>query len=153
MSVHAIFARFGRQNRVCGQNATEREKRRDWLAEKIGFEPMVAFRRTIAPYWPTKCVFRLSAANGESKPRIGQTGQCRQSPKVNSCHHIITGAVGGRNANHLCVSAPVPYPTKTLPDRQTGRITVIDERHRQHLESLGAIKSDRIHTGTSTTSS
>jgi hypothetical protein len=43
MFVHAIFARFGRQNRVFGQNATEREKRRDWLAEKIGFERAVAF--------------------------------------------------------------------------------------------------------------
>jgi hypothetical protein len=68
MFVHAIFARFGRQNRVFGQNATEREKRRDWLAEKIGFELVVAFRRTIALYWPTKCVFRLSAAIRESKP-------------------------------------------------------------------------------------
>jgi hypothetical protein len=38
MFVHAIFARSGRQNRVFGQNATEREKRRDWLAERIGFE-------------------------------------------------------------------------------------------------------------------
>ena len=61
-----------------------REKRRDWLAERIGFELMVAFRRTIAPYWPTKCVFRLSAANGESKPRIGQTGQWRISVR-NQC--------------------------------------------------------------------
>ena len=59
------------------QNATERQKRRDWLAEKIGFELMVAFSRTIVPYWPTKCVFCLSAANGKSKPRIGQTGQWR----------------------------------------------------------------------------
>jgi hypothetical protein len=46
MFVHAIFARFGRQNRVFGQDATEREKRRDWLAEKIGFELVVAFRCT-----------------------------------------------------------------------------------------------------------
>src|ERR1700692_297740 len=45
---------------------------------------MVGFRRTIGPYWPTKCVFRLSAANGESKPRIGQTGQCRISVQ-NQC--------------------------------------------------------------------
>src|ERR1700730_5109997 len=44
------------------------------MAERIGIELMVAFRRTIALYWPTKCVFRLSAANGESKTRIGQTG-------------------------------------------------------------------------------
>ena len=42
MFVHAIFARFGRQNRVFGQNATEREKWRDWLAEKIGFEALNA---------------------------------------------------------------------------------------------------------------
>ena len=62
------------------QNATEREKRRDWLAEKIGFELVVAFRRTIAVYWPTKCVFRLSAANRESKPenRADCTVQDRQ---------------------------------------------------------------------------
>jgi hypothetical protein len=50
---------------------------------------VVAFRRTIAPYWPTKCVFRLSAANGESKPRIGQTGQCRVSVRNNAyCAHF-----------------------------------------------------------------
>jgi hypothetical protein len=30
---------------------------------------VVAFRRRIALYWPTKCVFRLSAANGESTPK------------------------------------------------------------------------------------
>ena len=71
------------------QNATEREKRRDRAAERIGFELMVAFRRTIAPYWPTKCVFRLSAANGESKPRIGQTGQCRVLVRTNAyCAHF-----------------------------------------------------------------
>jgi hypothetical protein len=65
--VHAIFARFGRQNRLFEQNTTERENRLDWLAEKIGFELVVAFRRTIALYWPTKCIFRLSAANRDSK--------------------------------------------------------------------------------------
>ena len=43
MFAQVIFARFGRQNRVFGQNATEREKRRDWLAEKIGFELAVEF--------------------------------------------------------------------------------------------------------------
>ena len=43
MFVHAIFARFGRQSRVFEQNATEREKRRDWLAVKIGFELAVEF--------------------------------------------------------------------------------------------------------------
>jgi hypothetical protein len=43
MFVHAIFARFGRQNRVFGQNATEREKKPDWMAEKVGFERAVAF--------------------------------------------------------------------------------------------------------------
>jgi len=32
MLVSAIFARFGRQNRLFGHNATEREKGRDWLA-------------------------------------------------------------------------------------------------------------------------
>jgi hypothetical protein len=62
------LARFGRQNRLSEHNATEREKRRDWLAEKIGFELVVEFRRTIALSRPTKCVFRLSAANRESKP-------------------------------------------------------------------------------------
>src|ERR1700692_4592444 len=43
MFVHAIFAHFGPQNRLFGQNATRREKRRDWLAEKIEFERAVAF--------------------------------------------------------------------------------------------------------------
>jgi hypothetical protein len=61
-----------------------REKKRDCLAEKIGFELMATFRRTIAPYLPTKCVFRLSAANRESKSRIGRTGQCRISVR-NQC--------------------------------------------------------------------
>jgi hypothetical protein len=32
MFAQVIFARFGRQNRFSGQNATEKEKRRDWLA-------------------------------------------------------------------------------------------------------------------------
>ena len=52
----------------------------DWLAEKIGFELAVAFRRTIALYWPTKCVFRLSAANRECQPenRADCTVQERQ---------------------------------------------------------------------------
>jgi hypothetical protein len=43
-----IFARFRPQNRDFGQNATEREKTQDWLAEKIGFKLVVAFRQTIA---------------------------------------------------------------------------------------------------------
>src|ERR1700730_13657334 len=38
MFVHAIFAHRGWQNRLFGQNATEREKKRDWLSERIGFE-------------------------------------------------------------------------------------------------------------------
>ena len=38
MFVHVIFARFGPQNGVFGRNRTEREKRRDWLAERIRFE-------------------------------------------------------------------------------------------------------------------
>jgi hypothetical protein len=50
MFVHVIFARFGPQNGVFGRNGTEREKRRDWLAERIGFELVVAFRQTIAPH-------------------------------------------------------------------------------------------------------
>jgi hypothetical protein len=48
MLVSAIFARFGRQNRLFGHNATEREKGRDWLAEKIGFELVVAFSNTLS---------------------------------------------------------------------------------------------------------
>jgi hypothetical protein len=34
--------------RLFKRNATEREKRLDWLAERIGFELVVAFRRTMA---------------------------------------------------------------------------------------------------------
>jgi hypothetical protein len=80
MFVQAIFAHFGPPNPLFEQNATEREKRRDWLAEKIGFELVVAFRRTIALYWQTKCVFLLSAANREFKPenRSDCTVQDRQ---------------------------------------------------------------------------
>jgi len=36
--LQAIFAHLGRQNQLFEQNATEREKWRDWLAERIGFE-------------------------------------------------------------------------------------------------------------------
>jgi hypothetical protein len=61
------------QNRLFEQRATEREKRRDWVAEKIGFELVVAFRWTFAIYWPTKCVFRLSAANRECQ--TGESGR------------------------------------------------------------------------------
>jgi len=43
MFVQAIFAHFGRQNRLFEQNATEREKTQDWLAEGIGFELRVTF--------------------------------------------------------------------------------------------------------------
>ena len=43
MFAQVSFARFGRQNRFSGQNATGREKRRDWLAERVGFEPTVEF--------------------------------------------------------------------------------------------------------------
>ena len=73
MLVSAIFAHFGRQNRLFGHNATDREKMQDWLAEEIGLELVVAFRRTIALYWPTKCVFRLSAANRECQ--TGESGR------------------------------------------------------------------------------
>ena len=65
------------------QFTTERRRERE-NAERIGFELVVVSRRTIAPYGPAKCAFRLSAANGDSKPRIGQTGQCRISVQ-NQC--------------------------------------------------------------------
>ena len=67
MFVHAIFARFGPQNRLSEQNATEREERRDWLAEKIGFELVVAFRQRFGPvfavivlFWGQRITWRKS---------------------------------------------------------------------------------------------
>jgi hypothetical protein len=48
MLVSAIFARFGRQNRLFEQNATKREKTQDWLAERTGFELAVAFPNTLS---------------------------------------------------------------------------------------------------------
>ena len=78
MFVSTVFARFGRRNRLFVQNATKREKKRDWLAERIGFELVVAFLRTIAVYWPAKRVFRQSAANRdyqtEESSRLRGTG-------------------------------------------------------------------------------
>jgi hypothetical protein len=68
MFVHAIFARFGRQNRVFGRNGTEREKRRDWLAERIGFELAVAFRHSFALLWPEKRGFWQNAQTENRKP-------------------------------------------------------------------------------------
>ena len=89
MFVHAIFAHFGRQNRLFGQNATEREKRRDWLAEKIGFELVVAFRWAfVRGLLPDKV--RISPACSKQRVpnrRIGQTAGCRMvsaKPKVSS---------------------------------------------------------------------
>jgi hypothetical protein len=46
MFAQVVCARFGRQNQLFEQNAIDREKKQDWLAERIGFELMVAFRRT-----------------------------------------------------------------------------------------------------------
>jgi hypothetical protein len=46
-----IFARFGWENRLSEQNATEREKRRDWLAERIGFELTVEFHEKFRVRW------------------------------------------------------------------------------------------------------
>jgi hypothetical protein len=45
----------------------------DWLGERMGFELVVAFRRTIAVYWPAKGVFRLSAGNRECQ--TGESGR------------------------------------------------------------------------------
>ena len=70
MFAQGIFARSGRQNRVFRQNSTVRGKSKDWLAEKIGFELLVAFRRMIALYWPTECVFRRCAAAENQNRRI-----------------------------------------------------------------------------------
>jgi hypothetical protein len=42
---------FGPQNRLFEQNATEREKRRDWLAERIGFELTVEFHKKFRVHW------------------------------------------------------------------------------------------------------
>jgi hypothetical protein len=105
---------FGRQNQLFEQNATEREKTQDWLAEKIGSELVVAFRRTIALYWPTKCVFRLSAANRESKPknRADCTVQDRQcEPKCQFFFLACTIASLGEGPirRDSTVSAPQPF--------------------------------------------
>src|SRR5580700_11187837 len=74
MLASAIFARFGRQNRLFKRNATEREKGRDCVAAEIGFELVVAFRRTIALYWPTKCVFRR-----QTESQTGESGRLRSA--------------------------------------------------------------------------
>ena len=41
--VRVAFARYGRQNRSFEENATQREKRQDCMAERVGFEPTVEF--------------------------------------------------------------------------------------------------------------
>jgi hypothetical protein len=66
MLVSAIFARFGRQNRLFEQNATKREKTQDWLAERIGFELVVAFRWTpLSGRGATPTIrYRLRRVNG-----------------------------------------------------------------------------------------
>ena len=108
MFVHAIFAPSRRQNRVFGQNATEREKRRDWMAEKIGFELVVAFCRTIAPYWPTECVFRLSAAKRESKPKIGHTGHVGSQCEPDAfCAHFRPACLQSGVGNATARSNPI----------------------------------------------
>jgi hypothetical protein len=73
MLVSAIFAHFGRQNRLFGHNATDREKMQDWLAEEIGLELVVAFRRTIALYWPTKVP--ISPVCGKQRVQTGESGR------------------------------------------------------------------------------
>ena len=50
---------------------------------------MVAFRRMIAPYWATKCVFRLSAANGESNQESGRLNSVESQCETNAyCGHF-----------------------------------------------------------------
>jgi hypothetical protein len=41
--VRATFARYGRQNRSFEGITTEKEKRQDWMAARVGFELMVEF--------------------------------------------------------------------------------------------------------------
>jgi hypothetical protein len=48
------------------QDAAEREKTQDGLAERIGFELVVAFRRRIALYWPTKFGHEPPVCRGRS---------------------------------------------------------------------------------------
>jgi hypothetical protein len=85
------------------------------VAEKIGFELVVAFCRRIALYWPTRCVFRLSAANGESiteeSGRLHGAGPCRcelkvsflSSVRIAQCHllrivlHVASGFLLGNS--------------------------------------------------------
>jgi hypothetical protein len=76
----------GRKIDLLGLITTVEAETQDWLAERIGFELVVAFCRRIALYWPTRCVFRLSAANGESiseeSGRLHGAGPCRCELKV-----------------------------------------------------------------------
>jgi hypothetical protein len=48
---------------------------------------VVAFRRRIALYWPTKCVFRLSAANGESTPK--NRADCTVQDRVGANQRLV----------------------------------------------------------------
>ena len=50
----------------------ERKRRTGWR-RGLEFELVVAFRRTMAVYWATKCVFRLSAGNRECQ--TGESGR------------------------------------------------------------------------------
>ena len=72
MFVQAIFAHFGLQNRLFEQNATERQKRRDWLAEKIGFELGLRFARRLRFIGRQTAYFAYLQETESAKPEVLQ---------------------------------------------------------------------------------
>jgi hypothetical protein len=50
---------YPREKRCFDPMYAGESKARDWPTETIRFELVVALRRTITLYWPTKCSFRL----------------------------------------------------------------------------------------------
>jgi len=47
MFVSTVFARFGRRNRLFVQNATKREKKRDWLAVDTVYSELVLWPNSL----------------------------------------------------------------------------------------------------------
>jgi hypothetical protein len=76
----------GRKTDLLALITAEKEKK-DWAGERIGFELVVAFRRKIAIYWPTKSYFACLRETESPNRIIGRTARCRivsAKPPVNS---------------------------------------------------------------------
>ena len=80
-------------------------KKRDWLAERIGFEFVGAFRWTIALYSRTKRIFRLSAETRESflAPRCACVAEARDEA-TNQPRRMIRGSRNPSGAGHVSVA-------------------------------------------------